>query len=142
MEEPIPSGAEVTEDDWRSARTRTRRAAYIGGVVGIIVGPLLGLLAVYLTSLTASGGARYLVDAMWMAVLVAPMAIILSLRSVREQDKSDGVIATLARQFEAQARGQKFESRLANALDMAEGEPEVVRVIERSFSDHRARCAH
>jgi diguanylate cyclase (GGDEF)-like protein len=133
MEEPIPSGAEVTEDDWRSARTRTRRAAYIGGIVGIIVGPLLGLLAVYLTSLTAPGGARYLVDAMWMAVLVAPMAIILSLRSVREQDKSDGVIATLARQFEAQARGQKFESRLANALDMAEGEPEVVRVIERSF---------
>ncbi len=133
MEEPIPSGAEVTEDDWRSARTRTRRAAYIGGIVGIIVGPLLGLLAVYLTSLTAPGGPRYLVDAMWMAVLVAPMAIILSLRSVREQDKSDGVIATLARQFEAQARGQKFESRLANALDMAEGEPEVVRVIERSF---------
>ena len=133
MEEPIPSGAEVTEDDWRSARTRTRRAAYIGGIVGIIVGPLLGLLAVYLTSLTAPGGPRYLVDAMWMAVLVAPMAIILSLRSVREQDKSDGVIATLARQFEAQAHGQKFESRLANALDMAEGEPEVVRVIERSF---------
>ena len=134
MEEPVPSGAEVTEDDWRSARTRTRRAAYIGGIVGIIVGPLLGLLAVYLTSLTASGGARYLVDAMWMAILVAPMAIILSLRSVREQDKSDGVIATLASQFEAQARGQKFESRLANALDMAEGEPEVVQVIERSFS--------
>jgi diguanylate cyclase (GGDEF)-like protein len=134
MEEPIPSGAEVTEDDWSTARTRTRRAAYIGAVVGIIVGPLLGVLAVYLTSLTASGGARYLVDAMWMAVLVAPMAIILSLRSVTEQDRSDGVIATLARRFEAQARGQKFESRLANALDMAEGEPEVVQVIERSFS--------
>ena len=108
MEEPIPSGAEVTEDDWRSARTRTRRAAYIGGIVGIIVGPLLGLLAVYLTSLTASGGARYLVDAMWMAVLVAPMAVILSLRSVREQDKSDGVIATLAHQFEAQAHGREI----------------------------------
>ena len=134
MEEALPSGAEVTEDDWSTARTRTRRAAYIGAVVGIIVGPLLGVLAVYLTSLTASGGARYLVDAMWMAVLVAPMAIILSMRSVTEQDKSDGVIATLASRFEAQARGQKFESRLANALDMAEGEPEVVRVIERSFS--------
>jgi diguanylate cyclase (GGDEF)-like protein len=31
------------------------------------------------------------------------------------------------------ARGQKFESRLANALDMADGEAEVMRVIERSF---------
>ena len=28
---------------------------------------------------------------------------------------------------------QRFESRLANALDMAEGEPEVIDVIERSF---------
>ena len=29
---------------------------------------------------------------------------------------------------------QRFESRLANALDMAEGEPEVIDVIERSFA--------
>jgi diguanylate cyclase (GGDEF)-like protein len=33
-----------------------------------------------------------------------------------------------------QVRRQKFESRLANALDMAEGEPEVIDVIERSFT--------
>ena len=32
------------------------------------------------------------------------------------------------------ARGQLFESRLANALDMAGGEAEVVEVIERSFA--------
>ncbi len=32
------------------------------------------------------------------------------------------------------ARGQKFESRLANALDMADGEAEVMTVIERSFA--------
>ena len=53
---------------------------------------------------------------------------------MKEQERSDGVIAALAGQFETQARGQRFESRLANALDMAEGEPEVVQVIERSFS--------
>ena len=62
------------------------------------------------------------------------MATALSCAGFKEQEKSDGVIATLAGQFEAQARGQRFESRLANALDMAEGEPEVVQVIERSFS--------
>ncbi len=134
MEELSPAGATVTEDDWSEARSRNRRTAYLSGVVGIIVGPLIGILAVYLTSLFATGGARYLVMGVWMAVLVAPMAIVLSMRSVKEQEKSDGVIATLAGQFEAQARGQKFESRLANALDMAEGEPEVVQVIERSFS--------
>ncbi len=35
---------------------------------------------------------------------------------------------------DSQVHRQRFESRLANALDMAEGEPEVIEVIERSFS--------
>ncbi len=35
---------------------------------------------------------------------------------------------------DSQAQRQRFESRLANALDMAEGEPEVIEVIERSFA--------
>ena len=35
---------------------------------------------------------------------------------------------------EERACGQRFESRLANALDMAEGEVEVLAVISRSFS--------
>ena len=134
MDELALAGAAVTEDDWSAARSRNKRTAYLSCVIGVIVGPLVGLLAVYLAALFATGAARYIVMGLWMAVLVAPMAIVLSFRSVKEQEKSDGVIATLAGQFEAQARGQKFESRLANALDMAEGEPEVVQVIERSFS--------
>jgi diguanylate cyclase (GGDEF)-like protein len=39
-----------------------------------------------------------------------------------------------ARIRDTQAERQRFESRLANALDMAEGEPEVIEVIERSLS--------
>jgi diguanylate cyclase (GGDEF)-like protein len=35
---------------------------------------------------------------------------------------------------EDRARGQRFESRLANALDMADNEAEVLAVIERSFA--------
>jgi diguanylate cyclase (GGDEF)-like protein len=35
---------------------------------------------------------------------------------------------------DSQVQRQHFESRLANALDMAEGEPEVIDVIERSFT--------
>jgi diguanylate cyclase (GGDEF)-like protein len=34
---------------------------------------------------------------------------------------------------EVRARGQRFESRLANALDMADSEADVLAVIERSF---------
>jgi diguanylate cyclase (GGDEF)-like protein len=134
MEELAPAGAEVTEDDWSTARSRTRRASFMAMGIGVLVGPMIGLLAVYLTSLVATGGALYPVTAVWMTVLVAPLAVVLGLRNLGEQERSDGVIAALAGQFETQARGQRFESRLANALDMAEGEPEVVQVIERSFS--------
>jgi diguanylate cyclase (GGDEF)-like protein len=35
---------------------------------------------------------------------------------------------------EERALGQRFESRLANALDMADGEAEVLAVVERSFT--------
>ena len=40
---------------------------------------------------------------------------------------------------DSQVQRQRFESRLANALDMAEGEPEVIDVIERSFDDRAPR---
>ena len=134
MDELAPTGVEVTEDDWSTARSRARRSGFIGGVAGILGGGLLVLLTVFLTSLTASGSARYPVTFAWFALFATPMVIGLVVRGFKEQAKSDGVIAALAGQFEAQARGQRFESRLANALDMAEGEPEVVQVIERSFS--------
>ena len=68
--------------------------------------------------------------------------------SLIQQRKSDDVVAALARQSEeaaraanrgaalreVQAKRQEFESRLANALDMAEDEAEVIDVIERSFA--------
>jgi diguanylate cyclase (GGDEF)-like protein len=80
--------------------------------------------------------------------LCSPIALELGRRSLKAQQDSDTLVETLTRQLsdavriahreaderEIEARRQKFESRLANALDMAEGEPEVVDVIERSFS--------
>ena len=134
MDELAPTAAAVTEDDWRTARSRARRSGYLGAVAGVLLGGLLVLLTVFLTTLTTSGDARYPVTFVWFAVLAAPLAAALVARGFKQQEKSDGVIATLTDQLKVQARGQKFESRLANALDMAEGEPEVVQVIERSFS--------
>ena len=45
-----------------------------------------------------------------------------------------GAAATEAGIRDIQVQRQEFESRLANALDMAGGEPEVIDVIQRSFS--------
>jgi diguanylate cyclase (GGDEF)-like protein len=137
----------VTEQDWDAARQRSRHAVVVSGTIGLIFAAALGVPAAYLAALTTSGGTRYPVTAGWLALLMAPMVWALCRRSMREQATSDEVVASLthdlteamqtadreAGEREVQARGQKFESRLANALDMAEGEPEVIDVIERSF---------
>jgi diguanylate cyclase (GGDEF)-like protein len=134
MEPSMQERAPVTEADWGRARARTRLSSYLSGVLGIFLVAALAFPALLLTSLTASGGARYPVTGAWLALLTAPGVVILVRRNIREQRQSDDAGAALARQFQMQARGQKFESRLSNALDMAQGEPEVVEVIERSFS--------
>jgi diguanylate cyclase (GGDEF)-like protein len=43
-------------------------------------------------------------------------------------------MATLERQLKDAVRSSEHERRLANALEMAEGEPEVLEVVERAFA--------
>ncbi len=138
----------ATEDEWVGARARARRGDVRSALVGLVLVAALGFPAVYLADLTASGVARYPVTAGWLALLMAPVVLTLARRGLKEQAETDAVVEALTRQLtdavqaagrevaerEVQSRTQKFESRLANALDMAEGEPEVIDVIERSFS--------
>ena len=116
----------MTEDEWAKARARTTRTLYGSGALGVVLIAALGIPAAYLGIGEVSGNARYLAVSGWLVVLMVPVVVVLVKRSVKAQLHSDGVIATLGRR-------QKFESRLANALEMAEGEPEVIDVIERSF---------
>ena len=138
----------ATEEEWDSARARSRRVANLIALVGTVLVAALGFPAAYLADLTSSGGLRYLVTVGWLALLMGPAVIGMTRRAMREQVKTDAVVAELTRglteaaqsadreaaEREVQGRAQKFESRLANALDMAEGEPEVINVIVRSFS--------
>jgi diguanylate cyclase (GGDEF)-like protein len=138
----------VTEDEWQAERARARRIALISAALGFLFIPSLGFVALLLTSVTASGTARYPVTVGWMLVLFAPSTYGMVRASLAQQRKSDDVVAALARQSEdaaraanrgaalreVQAKRQEFESRLSNALDMAEDEPEVIDVIERSFA--------
>ena len=105
---------------------------------------------------------RWLATAGIVVLLGLPLAIMSARTTRREQDKTDGMVGRLteqlaeaveiateqARRQERQARRQEnlalrqeFESRLANALDMAGGEPEVIDVIERAFIGDAARLA-
>jgi diguanylate cyclase (GGDEF)-like protein len=165
----IRENTAVTQSEWSESRKKTKRVAYISGLLSVGLLAALGFPVAYLVAQTSSGDARYLATAGWLALLVVPVCVVMVIRSVRAQNKSDAVIENLARQLteavevadteaaqqvllarqlteaveiadreaaqrEVQARRQQFESRLANALDMAEGEPEVIDVIERSFA--------
>jgi diguanylate cyclase (GGDEF)-like protein len=165
----IRESTAVTQSEWSESRKKTKRVAHVSGLLAVVLIAALGFPVAYLVAQTSSGDARYLATAGWLALLVVPVSVIMVIRSVKAQNKSDAVIENLARQLteaveiadteaaqqvllaqqlteaveiadrEAaqrgiQARRQQFESRLANALDMAEGEPEVIDVIERSFA--------
>ncbi len=77
MDELAPTAAAVTEDDWSAARSRNRRTAYLGawrGVPGRAARPCDGVPhhAHHLGRCALPGDLG-----LWMAVLVAPMAIAL-----------------------------------------------------------------
>lgn len=138
----------VTEEQWQAERARARRIAFVSSALGFVMVPGLGLVGLLLTDATASGSARYPVLVAWLLALFTPMTFGMVRASLVQQRKSDDVVAVLARQSaeaarvanhgaaarELQARRQEFESRLANALDMAEDETEVIDVIERSMA--------
>ncbi|HEX4865003.1 MAG TPA: GGDEF domain-containing protein, partial [Acidimicrobiales bacterium] len=94
-----------------------------------------------------NGFNRYLISTAALIGLNLPVvAVILRITNAR-QAESDSMVRALTRQLTGaldaadaeaakrtlQVNRQRFESRLANALDMAEGEAEVIEVIERSF---------
>ncbi len=138
----------VTESDWIAAQSRTRRLGLLLTLGGLVVGTGLNLLAVLVGNTVQPGGARWAVTAGLMFVLLVPTGAGAFLAASKQQVKTDRLVGKLTQQLakavelakeEAgqrtdQAHRQEFESRLANALDMAEGEPEVVDVIERSLS--------
>ena len=138
----------VSEAQWDVERARTRRVALISSALGFVFIPALSVPALYLANVAASGVARYPVTFGFMLLFFAPSTFLIVRASTRQQQKSDAVVAALARQSadaartasvgaslrEQQAKRQEFESRLANALDMAEDEAEVIDVIERSLA--------
>jgi diguanylate cyclase (GGDEF)-like protein len=138
----------VTEDQWDLAQQRALRFRVLGGAGGLGAIGVLSLPAMSLGAAAASGGIRYLYSAVFLVVFLAPVVWALVRSTNKEQRSADATVRELnaelseaartadreSAQRRVQARRQRFESRLANALDMADGEPEVIDVIERSFA--------
>jgi diguanylate cyclase (GGDEF)-like protein len=145
----------ITVSDWMAAQARTKRFLWVLtlGASGLSVCLFLAVVAVADT--VATGAARWALIAGTLVLMTFPVAIGSALATRQQQAKTDGLVGRLtrqladavdeasvqarrqelqARQQENQALHQEFESRLANALDMAGGEPEVIDVIERAFT--------
>lgn len=136
-----------TTAEWEAARLRTRRRAYGTALVGLLILPAVLMSSMWLAEATVSGILRYPVAAGFDVLILIPLIAVMLRVNMREQGNSDELIhaitdelaaaVTLAdresEQRQIQASRQEFESRLANALDIADGEPEVIDVIERSF---------
>ena len=138
----------VTEAEWDAAQARAARLRTWSGLVGLFVFTVLAVPAIAVGRFIASGWPGYFAGALCEAVFLTPQMIWLVRVNDRQQLQADDMVRSLTRELaqalefadreaagrDTQARHQRFESSLANALDMAEHEPEVIDVIERSFA--------
>ncbi|MEO5833370.1 MAG: diguanylate cyclase [Nakamurella sp.] len=139
---------QVSERDWLAMQHRNLVRLKAAAVVATFVLPALAVLAMASIESAVTGAWRFPASAAGIVVLFTPVAIFLFRMITKDQDRGNRIVGTLTRQLsqavdvaeqqanrrEVQADRQEFETRLANALDMAEGEPEVIDVIERSFA--------
>jgi hypothetical protein len=127
---------------------KAKRLCFISPLAGLVVLGLLTVPAVVIGRSFGTGPTGYAVTAGILMALLLPLIYLLVIISDRQQRKTDDKVRALTHELseaidvadregvtrELQGQRQRFESRLANALDMAEGEPEVIDVIERSFA--------
>jgi len=138
----------VSEAEWDEAQARNARLRWVSSLVGLVALAALMVPAMILGEAVGSGASRFVVSAGSLIGLLAPIVWLLIRTADQQQRGSDEKIRALTHELadalaiadkdaaerDVQVKRQRFESRLANALDMAEGEPEVIEVIERSFA--------
>ena len=137
----------VTEEEWSGEVARTKRFRVVSAIVGMGIFGLIVVPCMAAGDALATGFNRYMVSVGILMVVLLPLAAVLIALGERQQRRTDEKVKRLNAELteaiasadrealirDSQVERQRFESRLANALDMAEGEPEVIDVIERSF---------
>jgi diguanylate cyclase (GGDEF)-like protein len=138
----------VTEEEWVDELEKANKMRIVLPAAGLLVMGLLVVPALAAGDAVSNGILRFVTTIGVLLFLLIPEVVLLVGLSDRQarvgNEKLKELTAELTDAIEAgdrqavirdvQAQRQRFESRLANALDMAEGEPEVIDVIERSFA--------
>ena len=125
---------QASEMELERARETSNRLAPLYGVFALTVVSLLCIPASYLASLAASGAAQHFLTAAVLGALFAPMLVVILHFARKMGTRSDDAMTTLESQLREAVERAEHERRLVNALEMADGEPEVLEVVERAFA--------
>jgi diguanylate cyclase (GGDEF)-like protein len=138
----------ATQEDLQGADDRTSRFATLAAGLAFGACIWLSIPAVVIANSVASGALRYLLIPLFLAALQAPIGFWLHRTNLKNLEATHDLMAELqgelraavdearteADNHAAQVQRQVFETQLANALEMAEGEVEVIDVVERAFA--------
>ena len=137
----------VTEEEWSGEVAKSKRFRLLSPIIALGAFGLVFVPCMAAGNAIASGFAAYLVSVGLVLAIMFPIAFVLVSSASANNALTDEKVRNLNTELteaiaaadreavirDSQVQRQRFESRLANALDMAEGEPEVIDVIERSF---------
>ena len=138
----------VTEEEWQGEIAKGRRFRMLSAVFGVVLCSSLAIPAMLIGNAISSGFAAILISTSMFVLISLPIIVVIVMMSNRQVEASDEKVRSLTNELtdalgtaaneaairDAQGQRSEFESRLANALDMAGGEPEVIDVIQRSFT--------
>ncbi len=136
------------ETQWSVARARAQRASGVYAVLGCLGGALIVVpIALFATAVT-SGPWRYVVMSATTLVLILPGVYAMWRDTIRQQARSNDLAVQLEQELTdavasaqresaermVQVRRREFETRVANALEMAEDEGEVLGAVDRALA--------
>ena len=131
-----------------SAGARLRRVSVLLGPLALVASAAISIPALAFANLLGDGATVYWINALALGVLSVPAVVVATRVGVRQQQRTAELMEALqqnlttalgeaeaeARRRRAETRRQEFESQIANALEMAEGEQEVDELVERAFT--------
>lgn len=130
-----PNSLAIAEQDLIAARKKFLTVIQAtAGVAFVLIGALTYGAAVIAVAITDGRGAQYATTAAFLSLVAAPVLVVAVKVVVRQVKSADAVADARQHRLDAEGRHRDLESKLADALEMADNESEALRVIERSFA--------
>ncbi|MGQ0805348.1 MAG: diguanylate cyclase [Actinomycetota bacterium] len=132
-ERPIAVTAEDRAEAHASVQKQARSAT-IGGISGASLTVILAVLLVDVIAPGLAGATRAFATAGAATLLVAPLLVFVAHRAKKTGVQDGAERVARERTLKAESRQREFATRLANALEMADEEPDALEAAERALT--------